>query len=240
MLWIVSQASYAPRAVDGVSLDVGETPPIAASEFERRYKWTRKAARVFLDYALSERCAEETGVRIRIGKSASKGPPQGPGVGPSQGPTYVVRLHRVTDGKGPPQGPGVGPSQGPPDKKKVENKGSNSPLRGESREGVSENGTAPRKRAVPRPLPDDWTPNSKHRAACEEAGIDVEALADDFRFYWRSINGTKADWDMTFTKRIAAMRSTGKFRMNGKHSATGVTSVPDDAVAAGILARMGA
>lgn len=117
LLWIVSQASYAPREVAGVALDVGETPPIAASEFEKRYRWTRKAVRVFLEYALSDKCAEDTGVRLRIGKK-NKGPGLGPGLGPSQGPTYVVRLHRVECSDGPPQGPGLGPGLGQPVVKK--------------------------------------------------------------------------------------------------------------------------
>lgn len=241
LLWISSQASYAVREVDGVTLDVGETPPIAASEFERRYKWTRKAARVFLDYALSDRCAEETGIRIRIGKKG-KGPPQGPSVGPSQGPTYVVRLQRVEMCEGPALGPSKGPPQGPSVKKKVVEEGNNTPPTGESRGGDSKNGTAPRKRAVPIPLPDDWQPNDAHRLACIGSGIDCDALADDFRFYWRSINGTKANWDMTFSKRIAAVRSTGKFRMNGNGKGhfqpTGVTAAPDEAVADSIIARM--
>ena len=217
LLWIVSQASYAPREVDGVPLDIGETPPIAASEFEKRYRWTRKTVRVFLDYALSDRCAEETGIRLRIGKK-SKGPGEGPG-----------------------EGPGLGPSKGPTVKNKVVEEGSNSPLRGESREGESENGTAPRKRAVPKPLPDEWMPSPNQRQACEDSGIDVDAVAEDFRFYWRETKGTKANWDLTFTKRIAAVRSTGKFRVNGngRHAtSTGITSTPDDAVAAAILERM--
>ena len=244
LLWIVSQASYAPREVDGVPLDIGETPPIAASEFEKRYRWTRKTVRVFLDYALSDRCAEETGIRLRIGKKSKgpgEGPGEGPGLGPSKGPTYLVRLHRVTCGEGPGEGPGLGPSKGPTVKNKVVEEGSNSPLRGESREGESENGTAPRKRAVPKPLPDEWMPSPNQRQACEDSGIDVDAVAEDFRFYWRETKGTKANWDLTFTKRIAAVRSTGKFRVNGngRHAtSTGITSTPDDAVAAAILERM--
>lgn len=122
LLWMVSQASYAPREVDGVPLDVGETPPIAASEFERRYRWTRKAVRVFLDYALSDKCAEETGIRLRVGKK-NKGPSKGPGLGPSQGPTYIVRLHRVASAEGPALGPPQGPSEGQPVVKKKVKKG---------------------------------------------------------------------------------------------------------------------
>ena len=113
LLWITSQASFAPRVVEGVALEIGETPCIPASAFERRYKWTRKATRVFLDYVLSDRCAQETGIRLRIGKKF-QGPAEGPALGPSKGPTYLVRLHKVTGSEGPAEGPALGPAEGQP------------------------------------------------------------------------------------------------------------------------------
>lgn len=51
----------------------GETPPLSIASFERHVGWTRKAARIFVDYALSVRCASETGVSVALGTSEPSG-----------------------------------------------------------------------------------------------------------------------------------------------------------------------
>ena len=210
LVWMASQASFVERTMGSVTLRVGETPVLSLTMFEVFLGWSRKTVRTFLEYATSQACAADTGIRVRVGQRV---------------------MGHVSGHEG-------GHVTGQTGKKTEDNTGKNTPPTGESRGGLSENGTAPRNRAVPRPLTDDWRPSEKHRLACEESGIDCDALFDDFVFYWHSIDGTKANWDLTFSKRIAAVRSTGKFRMNGKHVGTGITSVPDDAVAATIVARM--
>jgi hypothetical protein len=237
LVWMASQASYVERTMGSVILRVGETPVLSLTMFEVFLGWSRKSVRNFLEYALSPACATDTGIRVRVGQRVM-GHVSGHEGGHVTGHTYVIGLVKDTAPEGHVSGHEGGHVTGHTGKKTEENTGKNAPPTGESRGGKSENGTAPRKRAVPTPLPDDWSPTAGHREDCEESGIDLEALLDDFRFFWRTTKGTKANWNLTFSKRIAAVRSTGKFRKNGKPASTGVTSVPDDAVAAAIVARM--
>ncbi len=213
LLWVVAQASYAAREVDGVALGIGETPCIPASRFEVRFRWTRKAVRVFLDWMVSERCTEETGLRIRVGQKW-KGPAEGPGLGPAQGPTYLVHLAKVSTPSGPAEGPGLGPAQGPA----VEKNDINSPPTGESAERG--NRLKPAKvRRTPLPMTDDWAPSADTVRLAEAMHVNLPPFLLDFRGYWIERGTRRADWDATCRARIEACASSGKFLLNGNGGA---------------------
>lgn len=210
-------ASFAKRDFEehgvALQLEVRETRPLSVRFLMDRWGWKSTATVARFLSSLETRSGTLTKHRTtRLGN------------------TYLVGVRLLAlCGETPNETPnetGFGTANETKDKKEKNKFIRNSPLRGESREGGSENGTAPRKRAAPKPLPDEWLPNEKHRTACEAAHIDLAALVLDFRTYWRDdVNGTKTNWDLTFTKRIAAVRSTGKFRLNGKAA----RFVPDEA-----------
>jgi len=222
-------ASFSARDYDYkgtlVALEARETPPLPVRFLMQRWGWKSTST---VSRFVSELVADGRLVQNSKRNTGTNGLPN----------TYFVGVAILACLSGTPNETSIRTPIGT-QQKKVEEEGT--PPTGESRGGPSANGTAKRKRAVPIPLPDDWKPSPQQRQACEDSGIDIDAVADDFRFYWRETKGTKANWDLTFTKRISAVRSTGKFRMNGngrKPTVTSMTSTPDDAVAAAIVARM--
>lgn len=49
-----------------------------------------------------------------------------------------------------------------------------------------------------RPLPDDWTPNDKHREQATAKGLDADQIAFRFRNWAQSNDARYVDWDATF------------------------------------------
>jgi hypothetical protein len=165
LAWLVSEASYVEREVQGVRLQVGETPAVSLAGLEARFNWTPKAARLFLEYALSAKCADETGIRIRRGRRV-QGHPQGHSEGHPQGHTYLIGLVRFAIGEGHPQGHSEGHPQGHSKEEKDVREGKNSLPTGEKK---------PRTRGG-RTVPADWHPTPQQEQ--ELRSIAVQRGAD--------------------------------------------------------------
>lgn len=218
-MWFISQASFAPRESDGVQLAVGETPALSLTRLEDEFRWSRKAVRVFLDYATSEKCADETHVRLRIGQKCT-GHRQGHSEGHSQGHTYHVATKRVKAGEGHSPGHSSGHSAGHGIKEEGLEEGKKKditpPSEGSTEGGGSSGKKTNRTRRQPAPLPAEWNPTPEHVRQAAEWGIDIAAAVSEFRFYWKETGQARANWDLTFTKRLLAVQQQGLHRLNGK------------------------
>jgi hypothetical protein len=168
LVWLVSEASYAEREHHGIRLRVGETPPVSLSSLEARFNWTKKTARVFLEYALSSKCAEETGIRVKRGQLV-KGHHLGQGEGHHLGHTYIIGLVRLTDCEGHHLGQGEGHHLGQGIQEKSEEVSKNSLPTGEKKH------TRPR---GSRRIPETWTPDAELevvlRAIAVQRGADYD------------------------------------------------------------------
>jgi hypothetical protein len=215
LVWMISQASYAERMVGRATLRVGETPVLPLSLFEQEFKWTRKTARVFLDYALSPKCPEDTGVRVKTGQLI-QGHALGHVKGHALGHTYLIGLAKDTSGEGHALGHVKGHASGHSSKaeegeKKVGK--NNSPPTEGSAEGGDSGEVKPkvRMRRTPILMTRDWEPNAGNVARAAEWGLNLPALLDDFREYWIRKETRRSDWDGSFRNRMIACVNEEKF-----------------------------
>ena len=60
-----------------------------------------------------------------------------------------------------------------------------------------------RRHTPPHTLPDDWSPNQKHRDKANELGVDVESIAEDMRRWAFAKDVTRANWNSQFNGFLA-------------------------------------
>lgn len=71
----------------------------------------------------------------------------------------------------------------------------------------------PERQRMPRTfMTDDWQPDPKHVLTAESAGLDVEAMVDDFRAYWLNAGKPGANWQAAFANEIRKVLRTDWLR----------------------------
>jgi hypothetical protein len=85
----------------------------------------------------------------------------------------------------------------------------------------------PRKRGSR--LPEDWTPNDKHRSLAAELGVDLDAEAAKMRDHALANGRTQKDWDAYFRNWLRnSLQFGGQQRPNGQQRAVGVNAPGDE------------
>jgi hypothetical protein len=220
LVWMIGQASYSERTIGRVTLRIGETPVLSLTTLESEFGWSRKAVRVFLEYAVSPKCAEETGVRVRVGQKI-QGHASGHVTGHVTGHTYLIGLVKDRAAEGHVTGHVTGHASGHSLKEEEgleegKKKDITPPSEGSAEGNGSSEKKTKRTRRQPVPLPADWQPTAEHTRQAEEWGIDLPAVVTEFRFYWNETKQMRGNWDLTFTKRLLAVHQQGLHRLNGK------------------------
>lgn len=69
-----------------------------------------------------------------------------------------------------------------------------------------------------RRLPVDWEPGETHQQLASELGVELQLAAVEFREYWIGEGGLKADWDITFCRRLRAVAERNRGGAGGQRS----------------------